>query len=219
VKTCRKCGQDKPLGDFYKDARGRGGLSARCKPCVRTVNARWSEENPDRVRTIAREAYRRQRAARLEGVARTCEFCKGEIPTERSAHAKYCSERCCCSAAYERRREEMLDKRAGRLCDCCGTEIPITRTLKATTCSTKCRDALNEGKLMRIKCRQLSLYAVKVGRLVKQPCEVCGDEKVEIHHSDYFDPLNVRWLCFVHHRNLMHGTSIEEGARSYGSAR
>ena len=30
---------------------------------------------------------------------------------------------------------------------------------------------------------------------------------VEAHHDDYFKPLDVRWLCFRHHREL-HGQTI-----------
>lgn len=212
MKTCRKCGQAKPLDDFYIDARGRDGRQARCKTCIREVNKRWAEQNPDRVRTLAREAYRRQRAALLEGVDRICEFCKGEIPLGRSRNARYCSVACCASVAYERRREELLDRRSGRLCARCAEPIPVTRNLKATTCSTKCRDMLNERRQMHRRCRSLTAYALKVGRLTKGSCEVCGVAEVEAHHVDYFEPLNVRWLCFTHHRNLMHGTAIPEEA-------
>jgi hypothetical protein len=42
--------------------------------------------------------------------------------------------------------------------------------------------------------------AVRDGRLVKQPCEVCGALKVEAHHDDYSKPLDVRWLCNSHHK-------------------
>lgn len=42
--------------------------------------------------------------------------------------------------------------------------------------------------------------AVRDGRLVKQPCEVCGVAKVEAHHNDYSKPLEVRWLCNLHHK-------------------
>jgi hypothetical protein len=44
--------------------------------------------------------------------------------------------------------------------------------------------------------------AVRDGRLVKQPCQKCGDKKVEGHHPDYGRPLHVVWLCPVHHREI-----------------
>lgn len=41
---------------------------------------------------------------------------------------------------------------------------------------------------------------MRMGNLAKEPCEVCGSEtKVHAHHDDYSKPLNVRWLCPVHH--------------------
>ncbi len=41
--------------------------------------------------------------------------------------------------------------------------------------------------------------AVRDGRLVRKPCEVCGSEKSQAHHDDYSRPLDVRWLCRTHH--------------------
>ena len=49
--------------------------------------------------------------------------------------------------------------------------------------------------------------AVARGKLVPQPCEVCGFEgkardgrrAVHAHHDDYSKPLEVRWLCKKHH--------------------
>lgn len=42
--------------------------------------------------------------------------------------------------------------------------------------------------------------ALRDGRLIQQPCEVCGNEESEAHHDDYAHRLKVRWLCFKHHR-------------------
>ena len=43
--------------------------------------------------------------------------------------------------------------------------------------------------------------AVRDGKLVKEPCEKCGDKKVHAHHEDYSQPLVVKWLCpLCHHR-------------------
>lgn len=40
---------------------------------------------------------------------------------------------------------------------------------------------------------------VRKGRIKRLPCEVCGQEKSEAHHSDYSRPLEVQWLCTAHH--------------------
>ena len=41
--------------------------------------------------------------------------------------------------------------------------------------------------------------AIRDGRLIRQPCEVCGKDKAHAHHDDYSKPLDVRWLCTTHH--------------------
>lgn len=43
-------------------------------------------------------------------------------------------------------------------------------------------------------------YAIKIGRLKILPCEVCNDPKTHAHHEDYFKPLEVTWLCPIHHK-------------------
>jgi hypothetical protein len=48
--------------------------------------------------------------------------------------------------------------------------------------------------------RQAVRKAVRNGVLVRQPCEVCGNEKSEGHHDDYSRLLVVRWLCGTHHK-------------------
>jgi hypothetical protein len=46
--------------------------------------------------------------------------------------------------------------------------------------------------------------AVRDGRLIKQPCEVCGDMKSHAHHNDYAKPFEVIWLCALHHQREHH---------------
>lgn len=46
--------------------------------------------------------------------------------------------------------------------------------------------------------------AIRSGRLVKQPCIICGSLLSEAHHADYSKPLEVEWLCRKHHREKYH---------------
>lgn len=48
--------------------------------------------------------------------------------------------------------------------------------------------------------RRVAGMAQKRGKLTPSPCEVCGSTDVQKHHDDYAKPLEVRWLCPVHHR-------------------
>ena len=44
------------------------------------------------------------------------------------------------------------------------------------------------------------------GTLVRGECDVCGAKEVHAHHSDYSKPLNVRWLCPLHHKEVHYAT-------------
>jgi hypothetical protein len=54
------------------------------------------------------------------------------------------------------------------------------------------------------KARYAVSNAVRDGRLKKTPCMVCGALEVEGHHPDYSRPLDVVWLCMLHHKQA-HG--------------
>lgn len=42
--------------------------------------------------------------------------------------------------------------------------------------------------------------ALARGMIRRSPCEVCGSIVAEAHHPDHTKPLEVRWLCRMHHR-------------------
>lgn len=45
-------------------------------------------------------------------------------------------------------------------------------------------------------------YAIKKGLVERQPCEKCGTgNRVHAHHDDYGRPLDVRWLCYLCHKD------------------
>lgn len=57
-----------------------------------------------------------------------------------------------------------------------------------------------KGNPIKNRCRMLVNYALKVGQLIKQPCEVCRSKSsVHAHHDDYSKPLDIRWMCCICH--------------------
>src|SRR3990167_8248210 len=46
-------------------------------------------------------------------------------------------------------------------------------------------------------------YAKQVGKIKKNPCEICGDVKAQAHHYAGYDKKNyltIQWLCLYHHQ-------------------
>ena len=55
----------------------------------------------------------------------------------------------------------------------------------------------------KYKARYTTTNAIRDGRLLREPCEVCGTDKhVHAHHDDYSKPMDVRWLCRKHHAEV-----------------
>lgn len=60
--------------------------------------------------------------------------------------------------------------------------------------------------LQKLNAQRLSSRAARNGRLTRQPCEVCAKTghvqsgKSHGHHEDYSKPLEVIWLCPLHHK-------------------
>lgn len=72
------------------------------------------------------------------------------------------------------------------------------------------RKIWREKNEVKIKAQYKVNYALKTQRLQREPCEICGDSKVDAHHTDYSKPLDVMWLCRSHH-NAWHRVFIVEG--------
>ena len=49
------------------------------------------------------------------------------------------------------------------------------------------------------KVRRFTNRAVKLGRIKKEACVVCGSLNSVAHHEDYSKALEVTWLCTFHH--------------------
>ena|ERR1035441_6200612 len=58
----------------------------------------------------------------------------------------------------------------------------------------------NDNNPEKRKAHQAVTNAVRDRRLLKNPCRDCPRTDVHGHHTDYSRPLDVIWLCPVHHR-------------------
>lgn len=62
------------------------------------------------------------------------------------------------------------------------------------------RASMSKG--IRKDCYREYQRALQSNLLIPGPCEECGQEPAQGHHSDYKHPLEVRWLCPSHHQRL-----------------
>lgn len=78
-------------------------------------------------------------------------------------------------------------------CHQCRAEyVRLTRT-KHSQLSTEQR--------RRANCRSYANVYLRRGKITREPCERCGGT-AEMHHDDYSEPLQVRWLCRSCHLEL-----------------
>lgn len=54
----------------------------------------------------------------------------------------------------------------------------------------------------RYRARTALNNAVRDNKITKLPCCICGSISSTAHHEDYSKPLEVVWLCLVHHRQV-----------------
>jgi len=130
MKTCFKCGAEKPLTEFYKHKQMSDGYLNKCKSCKKEY----------------------QKGHRLENV----EYYR----------------------SFDKQRQKNRDRQKA-------IQVRALQWRKRNPDKYKAHTAVGN--------------AVRDGRLVKGPCQVCGDQSVHAHHEDYTKPLDVVWLCPKHH--------------------
>lgn len=107
------------------------------------------------------------------------------------------------------RHPQMGDGLLGKCKECTKLDATATRLAKIDHYRAYDRARGNRqvgyGRVYREKhpdrrAAQIALgSAVKAGKVIPQPCLLCG-EKAEAHHTDYSLPLDVIWLCPAHHK-------------------
>ncbi len=89
-------------------------------------------------------------------------------------------------------------------------ERPGVRERANAAAKRRAKDPAQQAKMAS---RRLARSAIEMGKLVRQPCEVCGVKPAHAHHDDYLKPLDVRWLCPLHHRRQHPGKELEEASK------
>ena len=57
MKTCTKCGIEKDVNHFSKCKSAKDGLQSYCKVCVKEINNKWREANPEKAKEGAKKWY------------------------------------------------------------------------------------------------------------------------------------------------------------------
>lgn len=60
-KQCSKCGWIKPIGEFHKGARYKGGRRSQCKTCAHKQVGEWQKNNPDKAKEIRQRFWERNK--------------------------------------------------------------------------------------------------------------------------------------------------------------
>lgn len=145
IKTCFRCGESKPLAEFYRHKMMADGHLNKCKDCAKSDVRANRLEKLDQYRS-----YDRSRSSRPDRVAA---------------------------------RERYQETEAGK--------VAVRRSRLSYQSRNPCKRAAHV----------MVGNAVRDGKLTKMPCETCGTiAGVHAHHDDYSKPLEVRWLCPVHHK-------------------
>lgn len=188
--TCSKCG-DVKVGSYVKES--------------------WCGKCSNERRKVLRAERRKAAGLPEYGTGRDpkCKICRAEKEA-RYMDGSYCGK---CKlerlkAAYHKKKSEqgLQPRRKGRNPICrCGRE---KTSLKASFCNVceavkkRAYHATNkDSPLYKVKvaARTTLNRFIRLGYIVKQPCQVCQNVEVEAHHDDYLKPLEVRWLCRKHH--------------------
>ena len=170
--------------------KNRSLLCSRCKGI---------KEHQERGYCLACERDRYKEKAKPD-----CATCGSIKENPRDAYCNTCVRlRNQIKSGQERRRYKH-DEGRKPFCSHCG-KIKEKNYLTESYCG-RCKTTLRRVKMspearMKHAARQLTSRAVKQGRLIRKPCEVCQtDIDVHAHHDDYSKPLDVRWLCRHHHQ-------------------
>ena len=156
MKKCFKCGELKPLDEFYRHPQMADGHLNKCKTCNKADVSNNYRDNIDHYKEYERSRMRlphRKAAVKAYAIKN-----RDAIDVWKKAYSK-----------ENRVKINLAHKRYSK-------RHPLKRLA-----------------------HYMVSNAIRDGRLIRKPCEECGELKVEAHHADYYKPIDVNWLCKIHH--------------------
>tara|TARA_R110000824_G_C15208330_1_gene676350 strand:- start:1168 stop:1614 length:447 start_codon:yes stop_codon:yes gene_type:complete len=110
----------------------------------------------------------------------------------------------CAAAAARRNREENRERYRAY-------ESARYKTPKRKADQKRFAAAERRRTPEKVRARTMVSRHLRLGNMTRGKCEVGAEcsGRIEAHHDDYSKPLDVRWLCFRHHREH-HGQAVAE---------
>lgn len=120
--------------------------------------------------------------AMAHGVLGKCKECaKKDVKENRLKNSEY-------YRAYDKLRYKRDDKIINR-------QKKYLKTKEGKSAKKRSIKAYNDRYPTKKKAHIITRAAIRDGKLTKSPCKKCGNKKVEAHHTNYFKPLKIMWLC------------------------
>jgi hypothetical protein len=116
MRTCKKCGETKPLNEFEVLNKEKDWRRKECKTCVKKRVQSWTKKSKERIRKYHQEWYKQNRDVVID---RVNAWVKAN-PEKRKKNAL---------AHYYRLQYETLMAYGGYKCACCGETEPMFLTI------------------------------------------------------------------------------------------
>jgi len=184
MKRCSKCGIEKDELGFHKRKKSKDGYDGWCKAC----KAKIGHEYHLRPEVKERKKIKDRKIRELpENKIKAAEYQKHWRATYKGALSRKNGQRkfyLLHKAEEKERIKKWRQTENGRKSNIKAAQKQNKRHPEGTVARNRINNAISRNKLKR------------------QLCCVCGSPKAHGHHPSYDKPLNVIWLCALHHKQI-----------------
>lgn len=231
-KTCSKCGENKPVTQFYPELRNKDGYSQWCKLCNKKQGQAYHKKLAARSKSKI-PSIQTKHCPKCGGVKPASEFYKSVGKVD--GHATICIK--CTKSGHVNYLRKIADREfedikptGKKRCCMCKRNLPVKEFNYSRSSndglSSHCRECGKKYKKQHYEQhfgefynrqvgyrhihpeRRKAFYAVHEatykGKLIRpETCSKCGERGyIVAHHNDYDKPLDVVWLCLRCDRQL-----------------